>query len=372
MADRPPLPPLPDDETRTLEQAAPPVPAPEPPAGRRSPDETLPRRRAWSAGHALVVCVLTLAIGVLLNAPGVHKSAYNKPDGWQRDVALAVTGPLATVSHALLLDRPRKGVQAVIGRSGIDEIDTDIALPVAAPPPATKPAKKLSFSPDRKLRVWIAGDSLVIVPGFAIVRAAGASPAIEAVGGVDGRVATGLTRPDAFNWFEEIPKRVKELRPRVVVLGFGANDDKTYMTGLPEGVSIDVFGGSAWRREYARRVGGLMDRINRAGAFVVWIGLPQTSSPEQTQRFDVVNAVVQREARMREGRAAFVDTYTTFAGDDGGFAQYLSTPSGGLVKVRADDGVHFEPEGGDMIARDVLKALNRQFDLTSWRTKSTA
>jgi hypothetical protein len=380
MPDRPPpLPPLPDDETRTLENAVPPVVPSEPatPARRREPHDALPRRRPWSAGHALIVCVLALAIALLLNAPGSHKSAYNQPDGWQRDVALAVTGPLATISHALLLDRPRKGVQALIGRSGIDEIDTEIALPEptlpsSAPPAAAKPPRKLTFTPKRKLRVWIAGDSLVIVPGFAIVRAAGASPVIESVGGVDGRIATGLTRPDVFNWFEAIPGRVKELRPRVVVLGFGANDDKAYMTGLPEGTSIGAFGGSSWRREYARRVGGLMDRINRAGAFVVWVGLPQTRSPEQTQRFDVVNAVVQRQARMREGRAAFVDTYTTFAGDDGSYAQYLSTPTGGLVKVRADDGVHFEPEGGDMIARDVLKILNRQFDLTSWRRKGTA
>ena len=53
-------------------------------------DEEGPRRRQWSAGHALIVSVLALAIGLLLNAPGIHKSAYNKPDGWQRDVALAV------------------------------------------------------------------------------------------------------------------------------------------------------------------------------------------------------------------------------------------------------------------------------------------
>ena len=165
---------------------------------------------------------------------------------------------------------------------------------------------------------------------------------------------------------------MKELRPRAVVLGFGGNDDKDYMTGLPEGVSIDAFGGSLWRREYARRVGGLMDSINRAGAFVIWIGLPQTKSPEQTRRFDVVNAVVQKEAREREGRATFIDTYTMFAGDDGGYTQFLPTGSGGLVEVRADDGVHFEREGGDMIARIVLEELNREFDLTSWRKKSKA
>ena len=41
--------------------------------------------------------------------------------------------------------------------------------------------------------------------------------------------------------------------------------------------------------------------------------------------------------------------------------------SGDLVQVRSADGVHFEREGGDMIARVVLKALNKEFDLTSWR-----
>ncbi len=399
MPDRPlpQLPPLPEEETRTLEQAVPaaeppPEPPAEPPPRRRAREgDDGPPRKLASAGHALVVCVLALAIGLLLNAPGAHKNAYNKPAGWQRDVALAVTGPLAGISHALLLDRPRKGVQAAVGRSGNDEIDTDLGLPPVAttpttpatsttpratkpkPKPATPtPPRKQAFSPKKKLRIWIAGDSLVITPGYAIVRAAGSSPAMEPVGTVDGRVATGLTRPDVFNWFDEIRRQVKELRPNVVVLAFGGNDDKAYMTGLPDGTSVGDFGSWAWRKEYGRRVGGVMDTINRAGAFAIWIGLPQTSSPAQTARFDVVNAVAEKQARKRPGRAAYIDTYTTFAGDDGGFAQYLPDGSGQLEKVRADDGVHFERAGGDIIARVVLKELNKVFDLTSWRKKQTA
>jgi hypothetical protein len=393
MADRPtsplpPLPPLPEEETRTLEQAAtPPPPRPRRRTRAAQGDEG-PARRQWSAGHALVVCVLALAIGMLLNAPGAHKSAYNRSDGWQRDVALALTGPLAGVSHALLLDRPRAGVQALIGRSGEDEIDTKIALPPTpvTPPSATprrptpqqptvqkpkpQPPRKEAFTPKRKLRIWVAGDSLVITPGYAIIRAAGATPVIQSVGGVDGRIATGLTRPDVFNWFDEIRRQVKELRPKVVVLDFGGNDDKAYMTGLADGVSIDDFGGSVWRREYGRRVGGVMDVINRAGGFVVWIGLPQTRSPDQTARFDVVNAVVEKQARKRPGRAAYIDTYRLFAGDDGGYTEYMRNLSGDLVQVRAADGVHFEREGGDIVAREVLKVLNKQFDLTSWRKKA--
>ena len=222
------------------------------------------------------------------------------------------------------------------------------------------------------MRLWVAGDSLVVVPGQSIVRASGASPVMEPVGGVEGRVATGLERPDVFNWFRYVPERMRELRPNVVVLSFGGNDDHGYMTGLPAGVSLDGFGSDSWRAEYARRVGGLFDTIARQGAYAVWIGLPITRDAEQTQRFDVINAVVAAEARKRPRKATYVDTYTTFASDTGGFAEYLYDPSGQLVRVRAADGVHFEPRGGDMIAREVLKRLNKVFDLTSWRQQEQA
>ena len=199
--------------------------------------------------------------------------------------------------------------------------------------------RRVAFSPKKRLRLAIAGDSLVVAPGLSIVRAAIASPAIESVGDVDGRVATGLTRPDVYNWFEGITELLRKLKPTVLVVTFGANDDKAYMTGLPEGVELGDFGSAAWRKEYARRAGGIMDLANRAGAHVVWIGLPQTSDSAQTQRFDIVNAVVAGEARKRAGKVTFVDTYTTFASDTGGYAEYLPDASGDLQKVRADDGV---------------------------------
>jgi hypothetical protein len=374
--------PAPEVEARTETEAPQPesLPArtPERQRHRRRPrrrERPPVERRLRPAGHALVIVVAALLFSLLLNAPGLHKSAHAQPDGWQRDVALAVTGPLESASGALLLDRPREAVKAVIGRADDDTIDTEIALPSATAAndrsgqPAPTPARRV-FTKAKPMRLWVAGDSLVVVPGQSISRAAGASPVIEPVGGIDGRVATGLERPDVFNWFRYIPERMRELRPDVVVLGFGGNDDHGYMTGLPRGVEIDGFDTASWRKEYARRVGGLFDSITRAGAYVVWIGLPITRDAEQTRRFDAINAVVATEARRRPRKVTYLDTYTTFASDTGGYAQYLSDPSGRLLKVRAADGVHFEPTGGDMIAREVLRRLNRVFDLTAWRRKA--
>ena len=347
---------------------------------RRSP-RSEDGRRLSTAGHALVVAVLGLLFGALLIAPGMHKAAFNGQPGTKRDVSLALTGALTHVSHALLLDRPRRLAQDAVGRGDADRIDVAIVIPptTVAPKPRSKPTKqapsrtsrkppeKVAFTPKRKLRLWIAGDSLVITPGYSIVRAAGASPVIASVGGVDGHVATGLTRPDVFNWFTHLSAEVKTLRPKVVVLNFGANDDHNYMTGLPNGTSTGSFASPEWTAEYRRRVAGVMDTVNRAGAVVVWIGLPITRSESQTQRFDTINAIVQKEAKARPGKAIFIDTYTMFAGDDGGFAEYLQNAKGDTVKVRAGDGVHFDTAGGDLIAREVLKQLNRLFDLTSWR-----
>jgi hypothetical protein len=342
------------------------------PRGRRRVRTGEDGRRLWSAGHALVVALLALLLASLLNAQGLHKAAYNRPAGWQRDAALALTGALAGVSHALLLDRPRQGLQALLGRGGADVIDTAVELPATrgradvAPTPRTR----IAFTPERRLRLWVAGDSLLIVPGWSIVRAAGASPAIQPLSGVDGRVATGLARPDVFNWFKHIREQMRSLRPDAVVLGFGANDDHGYMTGLPKGLELSTFGSPAWRQEYRRRVAGVMDTVTRGGGYVVWIGLPLTSDAEQTHRFETINAIAQAEARRRAGRVAFLDTYTLFASDTGGFTEYQPDLSGRQVKVRAADGIHFERAGGDLIAREVLRRLNAAFDLTSWRRRA--
>jgi uncharacterized protein len=339
---------------------------------RRRTRRTEDGRRLHSAGAAIGVSLAALVVSAFLNAPGLHKSATIQAEGWERDVALAVTRPLASVSEVLLVDRPRRALKAALGRSEDDEIDTAVAVPEPQPSPAEPPAappRREKFSPERKLRLWIAGDSLVVVPGQSLLRAAGGSPVIEPLGTIEGRIASGLERPDVFNWFRHIPQEMRKKKPRAVVVMFGGNDDHGFMTGVPEGKEIGSFWSPTWEAEYRRRVGGIMDSVTRANAFLVWIGLPITRDAEQTRRYDRINAIVHSEAAKRPGRVSYLDTYFFFEGDDGGYAQYVSDDSGKLVKMRAEDGVHFERAAGDLIAREVLERLNKRYDLTSWRSR---
>ena len=207
------LPPFPDDRVRSRAPTPSPSRAPLPPGRqppttprnrrprgaaarrarprRRPPDDRSPYtadgRRLGTAGHGLIVAVLGLVFGSLLLAPGMHKAAFNGQPGAKRDVSLALTGALAHVSHALLLDRPRGLVQDAMGREDADKINVAIIVPpsTATPKPGddtddhpdealdvAKPPAKRAFTPKKKLRLWIAGDSLVIVPGYSMSIAA--------------------------------------------------------------------------------------------------------------------------------------------------------------------------------------------------------
>jgi uncharacterized protein len=330
-------------------------------------------RRLHSAGSAVVVSLVGLFIALFLNAPGLHKSASIQPAGWKRDVALDITGPLESVSSALFLDRPRRALKAALGRSDDDDIDTAVAAPQPSPttfPPTQTPtpAKRVKFTPKHRLGVWIAGDSLVIVPGESLLREVAGNKAIGAVEGIDGRIASGLERPDVFNWFTRVSTVMEQDKPRAVVLMFGGNDDHNFMTGVPEDREVGTFGSPSWRAEYRRRVATVMDTVTRNGGYLVWVGLPITRDSDQTQRFDVINSIVEAEAAKREGRVSYLDTYFFFAGDNGGYAQYLEDSTGKLVKMRADDGVHFERPAGDLIAQKVLDRLEEHYDFTSWRS----
>jgi uncharacterized protein len=345
-------------------------------------------RRLASAGRALAVTVLALVLAALLNAQNIYKSVYNQPEGTQREVALAFAGPLREVSMALRLDRPRAWVENAIGREHAT-IDTEIVLPTPPPATSTTPSagaptgvptgertpqapsaseepERVVFTPRNKMRLWIAGDSLVITPGYSIYRAFGGNDAVQKLGDVDGRVATGLARPDVFNWFRHVAEQMKEKRPDTVVFNFGGNDDHDLMTGVPKGVSLDGFGGPKWLREYRRRVGGIMDLVSQAGGFVVWLGLPITDDAAQSRRWQVLNLAVLDEAQRRAGKIAYVDMYGLLS-RNGEFASYLEDKDGELVKVRAPDGVHLERAGGDIIAKQVVREVRQVYDVWSWK-----
>jgi hypothetical protein len=195
------------------------------------------------------------------------------------------------------------------------------------------------------------------VPGYALERAVGGLPIT--VTGLEGRLDTGLGRPDVFDWFTRIRQEAKTLEGGVAVLMFGGNDDHNSMTGLPPQTEIGLLGSPTWTHEYRRRVGGVMDILEAHDVRVIWIGLPVTRDPDRSGRYAFINELVRAEAARRAPRVQYVDTYRLLS-NHGRYTDYRND-NGLLVRIRQADGVHFEPAGGDLIAQRVLALLRRDY-----------
>jgi hypothetical protein len=339
------------------------------------------RARSTSAAQAFAVIVLALVAAAFLNAQGLRKTAHIQPPGTERNVSVWLTSRLAGTSHFLYLDRPRRSLKMALGRGDDDVIDTRVVLgplpkPPAVRPPVTKPpvtkppapghhrpppAAKERYTAARPLRIWVAGDSLAEVPGQSLERITGEGASIDVLS-VESRLATGLTRPDVYNWFTRFPKAVVQLKPRVAVLSFGADDSHDYMTGGPAGLTVGPIGSVSWAREYRRRVAGVTSELNAAGVYVVWLGIPISRSPTRNVRFRFIDHILSSVAKSDSKGASYIDAYSLFA-RGGEYHDYLRSPSGQLVLMRAADGVHYTSPAGDLVANAVIARLRQVFDL---------
>ena len=379
---RTPPPSLPPDPDR------PGVPARPSRSSRRRPDlEVGPGeapRRPLAAGHVIVVALVCLLVGGLLNAAGIRKTALGQDVGTKRSVSKLFADPLYDVSHFLRIDQIRQSLKNALGRGGDDDVNLALPSPTTTTVPTTSgstdttgangatgtepptsttvPVKKKAFSPQRPMSVWVGGDSLSITPGESLINIAPSTGVINMVGTTDGHVATGLARPEVFNWPQHMAQVAAASNPDTYVITLGSNDDQT-LTGDGGG---EQFGTQAWQDEYRRRVGGMMDQMTGDGKHTLfWIGIPITRDVARSQQhYLLMNDIYKSEAAKRPGKVVYIDIYDMFRAPDGGYADYLGI---GGIQVRTPDGLHFTRAGGDMIAQKVVKAMQDNFDLTSWQ-----
>ena len=348
------------------------------------------RRRLQPAGHAILSMLIGLALASLLNAGSLMKTAKDLPfDSTKRSIAVGVMTPVHWIAETLRIDAPRERIDTALGHGPVTTID-----PFAAPatsssspttttttPRTTQPGETTTTgeptttttapqvpsrhaSPKNPLRIWVAGDSLSAEFGKSLYRLAGDTGEMTPLDVVDFQVATGLARPDKFNWPAEIDTKTKALDPEVVVLMIGSNDDQTIQS--PDGDN-HPFGTDGWQQEYRRRIGAVMDQIIARGRYVVYVGTPIMENSGRNPRYQLINSLISAEATARKGWAWYVDSYSLFQNADGGYSQYLPGDDGQLVEMRTGDGIHFQRAGADRLAKHTLEVMGRPFAIDSYR-----
>ncbi|MGZ4200348.1 MAG: SGNH/GDSL hydrolase family protein [Thermoleophilia bacterium] len=325
-------------------------------------DDKLPYgRRRRTAASALVAMIIAMALGALLNAPAMKKTAQELPFGTARTVRLALIDPLASVSHWFYLDRPAKVTAAVLGKPDPGPARGPVVVVVTPPkplkggkPPADRPLPK-PFK-GHPMHLYIAGDSMMGLPGMALVNLSNKTKLIKPL--LDYRISTGLVRPDAFNWPAQLQSQVKAFDPGAVAAMFGANDNQPLQSASGD---VYQFGSDRWKTEYRKRVQGVVGLLFQDGVRrIYWVGQPIMPSASFNDQIKLMNEIYASVAKDNFG-VQYIDAYKLFSDSSGRYSQYLPDAGGEMQQVREQDGEHLTYAGGLRVAQAVMDAIKKEW-----------
>jgi lysophospholipase L1-like esterase len=328
------------------------LPAPAPRRPRR------PRRRPGeqAAGQLLGVMVAGLVLAALVNADAMVERAERKPIGPGRDRSLLLWHPVQDVAHVTQLHRLRALGDLLVGDedhggdglvAAVSNLPDDKPVPAAAVRPVLR--QPTAAEP---LRVYVGGDSVVRDAGESFLRFAAEDPRLSA--SLHYEIATGLSRPDFFDWPAALAADATSLKPEVALIMFGGNDAQGIVG--PDGTVHGQVDTRGWRAEYGRRVGGVMDELRADDRLVVWIAQPPMRDADFDHRIDVINEVVAAQAADRPW-VTLVDTAAVLGGPDG---EYVDRLPGHDDDLRQGDGIHLSRAGADLLARHLLDLIHEE------------
>ena len=323
-------------------------------------------RRLMPAGRVLVVMLVMLSLWTLLYAPTLKRAAEASPEGVRRSASLVVLTPIAAVSEWIGLDLLAETIERAVGRAPRPRgpfVPPPEDVPTVSPDPGDTDEPSEEFEPirvpttTRRLRVVVVGDSLAAGLGYFAERVF--RPRLVRVAR-QGRISTGLARPDYFNWPFAMRRIVDAFDPDLVIVMLGENDHQSLAT--VSGGQAAQIGTGAWPAEYRSRVLELMRIGTSRGAKMVWAGLPMSSDARFRVHSQRQNTIFQYAAGVTPN-VAYFDAWTRFADPrTGGYTAYFRE-GGQVLLVREGDGLHFNAVGYTLLAREIAELAAEEFDL---------
>lgn len=331
------------------------------PAG---PRQVLP----WT--RVLYIGLICFAVWLVLDAPSLQKAAQYSPIGARRTVSLDLVGPIAAFSRGTGLSHFVSWADDIMGRS----VGGGPALSVATPPPIPKPTPTgttIPISPSatttptpttlpplpqhptaaNPLRVVVIGDSIGIDLGQPLTNDLISTGVVTS--SLDGKIDTGLSRPDYFNWPAELQADMAIHHPQLVVVMMGANDPQSLVVN---GTAV-AYGTDAWNVAYSARVAAFMDIATNAGAHMLWVGMPPMAGGQLDGQMNQINGLVQAQAASRPTGVTFLNSRTILGNGQGNYTAYLTNGTGSEINIRTPDGIHLTPDGGEVLSQAVMNSM---------------
>jgi hypothetical protein len=327
-----------------------------------------PAGRLYRVHEVIRLMVVFAASLLIFDSEGLLTWAQRMDVGPAQSFWLATLGAMHGGMEQLKLTSPRRWINAAGDRLGqaLGSVEDPLAEgwtsiePSPEPEPVVEAVREQPGVPEAALAVpavadphrgtavLLIGDSLIAGSlGGTLSRALSRDARLHVIEAF--QTATGLSRPEIYDWMKVVPPLIEREKPQLVVVSFGAND----ATNIREGDRLIEFGDFSWRRSYSEHVLAMMRALSGTDARVLWLGLPPMRDTRLHERTQYLNGIFAQCA-SKVPRVEFLPLGMLVSSGSGEYATFLNGPDGRLVRYRLDDGVHYSPAGARAISRWVV------------------
>jgi hypothetical protein len=287
-------------------------------------------------------------------------------------ILLAIFIPIIHYSKLISWISPRDNNPANIFQTiGVNEASIIASIgekkeTVETPTPVLQePQTNKSFvAPQKPYRILIMGDSLIAVAG-------GVGEILEqkliAIGGSEvlreGKVSSGLMRPDYFDWQKESLTLTNSFTPNIAIVMMGTNDAQSIDFKENGTKKLLSYGSHEWDNEYANRVKAFNNQLTNRGVTVYWIGLPAMRDAPYAGRIRHLNEL--NEAAGKENpQVKYISAEDLMAGDKTAYQAFMPDENGVMKATRIADGIHLSYFGSTYLVGKVIDILKKDVDLS--------
>jgi hypothetical protein len=175
-----------------------------------------------------------------------------------------------------------------------------------------------------------------------------------------GKVSSGLSRPDYFDWPKEAKKLISQYQFNIVVVMLGSNDAQSLTNS--EGDWLVNYGEMGWNDQYAKRVSDLLDIFEQNNMIVFWIGFPVMKSEKYSQKIANLNSIYEQESQNYQN-VYFISTWNLLTDSQGNYTAYLLDQNGKYKLARQSDGIHLTYFGGTIVVKEITQKMEDVLNL---------
>lgn len=306
------------------------------------------------------IVILTAALAIIIPLANAGKLLrWLPPYGADPDNIFQKTG--AGIAHIALAINPNKSDPVQTAQAGGQNgTTTDPNIPLA---------KKFE-PPAKPYRFLIVGDSLVAVAGgFGDIM----EQKLITFSGISvlrkGKVSSGLSRPDYFDWNKEAETAIESFNPNVAIVMMGTNDAQSFEIVRDGKKQVIEYGTFQWDEEYLSRARSFIEKFTTRGVVLYWIGLPAMRDTVYAEKIEHVNELQNKAVRL-DPMAKFISAEKLMSDGNKIYQPFMADEQGVMRATRNPDGIHLSYFGGTILVEKITNELKKDIELAPLEPKT--